>query len=147
MTNKSPQNIFIQGAIPAGLIMEVMQQHSQNADTGAYSIFMGQVRSDEMNGSRVSAVEFTTHTQIALSKFAEILSYLLEKYPVTHLMAYHSVGKVRVGEICFFVLAASPHRREAINACNEAVERIKSELAIWGKLLLENDSSIWKENS
>lgn len=144
---ETDHNIFIQGAIPIALISEIIQQHNRNEQIGAYSIFLGQVRGDENDGSRVTSVEFTTHTPMALEKYSEIRASVLAKYPVTNLIACHSVGKVNTGEICFFVLAASAHRGEAIKACNETVERIKAELAIWGKLWFENGAAKWKENN
>jgi molybdopterin synthase catalytic subunit len=60
---------------------------------------------------------------------------------------YHSLGKIAVGEICLFVFTSSKHRRAAIDACNELVERIKSELPIWGKEILDTDETQWKQNS
>lgn len=60
---------------------------------------------------------------------------------------YHSLGKVNAGEICLFVFTSSKHRKPAIDACAELVERIKQELPIWGKEILENENSQWKENN
>jgi molybdopterin synthase catalytic subunit len=34
----------------------------------------------------------------------------------------------------------------AIEACNELVEAIKLELPIWGKEILNNQASVWKQN-
>jgi molybdopterin synthase catalytic subunit len=59
---------------------------------------------------------------------------------------YHSLGLVKAGEICLFVFTSSKHRKAAIEACNELVERIKAELPIWGKEIFEDNSSQWKEN-
>jgi len=147
MNKAKNKELFVRGALPANLISEILKEHQSDSQTGAYSIFIGQVRGDETSGSRVVAVDFTNHAKISETKYAEIRNSLFEKYHITDLMAYHSEGKVTVGEICFLVLAASAHRREAILACNEAVERIKSELPIWGKLLLGDDGVKWKENS
>jgi molybdopterin synthase catalytic subunit len=94
----------------------------------------------------VIAIEYTTQAEMALEKLHEIQSDLFEKYRMTGLNIFHSTGKVRAGEICFFVLAVSVHRAQAIAACNEAVERVKSELPVWGKLILENAATQWKEN-
>jgi molybdopterin synthase catalytic subunit len=147
MIENIQENIFIEGAIPVDLITEILLHQNRNTHTGAYSIFVGQVRDDEIGGSRVSAVEFTTHTEMALEKFHEIKRSICAKYPLADFLAFHSVGRVLTGEICFFVLASSVHRGEAIKACQEAVERIKAEMAIWGKLLLENETAKWKENN
>ncbi|MFW6257738.1 MAG: molybdenum cofactor biosynthesis protein MoaE, partial [Prolixibacteraceae bacterium] len=69
------------------------------------------------------------------------------KFPVTCMHIYHSLGQVNVGEICLFVFTSAPHRREAIDACNEIVERIKAELPVWGRELIGKDKHVWKKNT
>ncbi|MEP6513634.1 MAG: molybdenum cofactor biosynthesis protein MoaE, partial [Parafilimonas sp.] len=59
---------------------------------------------------------------------------------------HHSLGRVEAGEISLFVFTSSPHRNAAIEACNEMVERIKSELPVWGKELFADETYQWKEN-
>ena len=147
MTEKIINNIFIEGPISGEFIAGIIHLHSLHTAIGAHSIFLGQVRSDEADGSRVAAIEYTTHAEIALEKLHEIQVALFEKYHMTGLNIFHSTGKVPAGEICFFVLAVSTHRAEAIAACSEAVERVKSELPVWGKLILENQTIQWKENN
>ena len=53
---------------------------------------------------------------------------------------YHSLGVVKAGEISLFVFTSSAHRRAAIDACNEVVERIKNELPVWGKEIFEDET-------
>lgn len=60
---------------------------------------------------------------------------------------YHSLGRVAVGEISLFVFTSSKHRKAAIAACEETVERLKAELPVWGKEVFEDDSYQWKENN
>ena len=52
---------------------------------------------------------------------------------------YHSLGKVKAGEICLFVFTSSSHRKAAIDACEEVVERVKKELPIWGRNYLKTN--------
>jgi molybdopterin synthase catalytic subunit len=59
---------------------------------------------------------------------------------------HHSLGNIAVGEICLFVMTTSRHRAMAIEACTEIVERIKKELPVWGKEILEDDAHQWKTN-
>jgi len=59
---------------------------------------------------------------------------------------YHSLGKVVAGEICLFVFTSGAHRNEAIDACEETVERLKAELPIWGKEIFEDETHQWKVN-
>jgi molybdopterin synthase catalytic subunit len=147
MTEKINNSIFIDGPISNEFIAKIIHLHNLHTDIGAHSIFLGQVRSDEADGSRVAAIEYTTQAELALEKLNEIQAALFEKYQMTGLNIFHSTGKVKAGEICLFVLAASAHRAEAIAACSEAVERVKSELPVWGKLIYENTTVRWKENN
>jgi molybdopterin synthase catalytic subunit len=60
---------------------------------------------------------------------------------------YHSLGPVKAGEISLFVFTSSPHRKAAIDACEEVVERIKKELPVWGREVFEDASFQWKKNT
>ncbi|RNL81693.1 molybdenum cofactor biosynthesis protein MoaE [Sinomicrobium pectinilyticum] len=144
---RTPKNIFRQGAIPASFVGESIAKHSSKTEIGAHSIFLGQVRADEAEGKKVTAIEYTAYEEMALEKMHEIRESAFAKYPVTCMHIYHSLGKVKTGEICLFVFTSSPHRKAAIEACNEIVERIKAELPIWGKELFEDEGYQWKVNN
>lgn len=144
---RKPKNIFIQGAIPAEKITESVQKHATQTDIGAHAIFLGQVRADTKDEGVVTAIEYTAYEEMALEKVFDIREAVFAKYPVTCVHIYHSLGQVDVGEICFFVFTSAPHRREAIDVCNEIVERIKAEVPVWGRELLGNDKHVWKKNT
>lgn len=146
MTDKKYKQIFFQGAISAALIADNIQKHNTNNSIGAHSIFLGQVRSDKINAKTVTAIEYSTYEPMALEKMHEIREAIFQKYPLTCMHIYHSLGKITTGEICLFVFTSAVHRKEAIDACEEVVERIKSELPIWGKELFEDTTHQWKEN-
>ena len=146
MTRK-PKNIFVDGPVSSEKIATSIQNHSSKTNIGAHSIFLGQVRSDEKEGSTVRAIEYTAYEDMALEKAFEIREAIFEKYPLTCMHIYHSLGEVKVGEISLFVFTSSKHRKAAIDACEELVERIKKELPVWGKELLESDEASWKENT
>lgn len=107
---------------------------------------MGQVRADEKEGGQVRAIAYTAYEEMALEKAFEIREAVFAKYPLTCMHIYHSLGEVKTGEICLFVFTSSKHRKAAIDACEELVERIKKELPIWGKELVDNEKEVWKEN-
>jgi molybdopterin synthase catalytic subunit len=140
------KNIFLQGPIPASFIAGSIQKHNIQTGIGAHSIFLGQIRSDEKGGKKISAIEYTTYEQMALQKMHEIREDIFNRYPLTCMHVHHSLGKIKTGEICFFVFTSSPHRKAAIDACGETVERIKKELPIWGKEYFEDETYQWKEN-
>ena len=146
MNEKKTKNIFIQGAIPATFIADSIAKHSTKTSIGGHSIFLGQVRADEIGGKKVTAIEYTTYEEMALEKMNEIREDIFAKYPLTCMHVYHSLGMVKEGEICLFVFTSSAHRKPAIEACSECVERIKAELPVWGKEFFEDDSHQWKVN-
>ncbi len=146
MADKKPKNIFLSGPILPAFIGESIQHHSSKTNIGAHSIFLGQIRADVQNGKTISAIEYTTYEAMALETMHEIREAIFSKYELTCMHVYHSLGKVAAGEISLFVFTSSAHRKAAIDACEEIVERIKSELPVWGKELFENEEYQWKEN-
>lgn len=147
MTDKKPKNIFVQGAISASFIAESINKHSSKKDIGAHSIFLGQVRADVIDGNTVTAIEYTTYEEMVLPAMHTIREAIFEKYELTCMHVYHSLGRVAAGEICLFVFTSSAHRAMAINACEEMVERIKKELPVWGKELFTDEHYQWKQNT
>jgi molybdopterin synthase catalytic subunit len=147
MKKKNPINIFVQGPVAPGFIAESIAKHSPKTDIGAHSIFLGQVRDDLIDGKKVAAIEYSTYTEMALEQMAVIREEIFSLYGLTCLHIYHSLGLVKAGEISLFVFASSPHRRAAIDACNEVVERIKRKLPVWGKEIFDDVSYTWKQNT
>jgi molybdopterin synthase catalytic subunit len=147
MMQKTPKNIFFEGPIPAQKIADDLQKHASKTDIGAHSIFLGQVRADQFEDGEVEAIEYTCYQDMALEKMHEIREAIFAKYDLTCMHVHHSLGKVPVGAICLFVFVSSKHRQAAITACSELVELIKKELPIWGKEILNNQTSAWKKNN
>ena len=147
MPEKTEKNIFIQGAIAATFIADSIQKHSTKTSIGGHSIFLGQVRKDMIGEQEVTAIEYTSHETMALKKMHEIREDIFAKYALTCMHVYHSLGVVNAGEICLFVFTSSKHRKMAIDACEETVERIKQELPVWGKGIFADGNYQWKENT
>lgn len=141
-----PKNIFTQGAIAPTFIADSIAKHNSKTNIGGHSIFLGQVRADVIDEKKVAAIEYTTYEELALEKMHTIREEIFAKYELTCMHIHHSLGTVVAGEICLFVFTSSAHRRAAIDACNEVVERIKTELPVWGKELFEDASHQWKVN-
>lgn len=146
MSERKPKNIFIQGAVPSLFIAESIQKHSTMINIGAHSIFLGQVRADIIDEKKVSAIEYTAYEEMALEKMHLIREDIFTKYNLTCMHVHHSLGKVEAGQICLFVFTSSTHRKAAAEACNEMVERIKTELPIWGREIFEDETHQWKLN-
>jgi molybdopterin synthase catalytic subunit len=146
ITDRKPKNIFVQGAIDPHFIAESIRKHHSKTEIGGHSIFLGQVRADILDGKKIVAIEYSCYEEMALEKMHRIREDAFEKYDLTCMHVYHSMGSVESGEICLFIFTSAPHRKAAIEACSEVVERLKAELPIWGKEIFEDQSYQWKEN-
>lgn len=136
----------MQGAIPPEKIATSIANHQSKTKIGAHSIFLGQVRADEINGQSVTAIEYTAYEEMAEKTFHEIREAAFERFDMTCCHIYHSLGKVEAGALCLFVFTSSAHRKEAIRACEYLVEEIKARVPIFGKEMFEDLTHQWKEN-
>jgi molybdopterin synthase catalytic subunit len=146
METRKVKNIFTEGPVDAAFIADSIAKHATNTSIGGHSIFLGQVRADMIGDKQVQAIEYTSHVEMALDAMAKIRDDIFAKYELTCMHVHHSLGVIKAGEICLFVFTSSKHRKAAIDACSECVERIKAELPVWGKEILEGEGYQWKIN-
>ncbi|MCF8715294.1 molybdenum cofactor biosynthesis protein MoaE [Joostella atrarenae] len=144
---KKKKNVFMEGAISPSFIADSIAKHQSKHSIGAHNIFLGQVRADEIDGNKVSAIEYTTYESMADEKLYEIREKAFEKFNLTCMHIYHSLGKVNAGEICLFVFVSSERRKEVYEATEAIVNMIKEEVPIFGKEIFEDETHQWKVNS
>jgi molybdopterin synthase catalytic subunit len=144
--NQKIKNIFVEGAISPAFIGEKIAAHQSKTGIGAHSIFLGQVRADAIDNKKVVAIDYTSYQPMALEQMASIREMIIEKYSLTCMHVYHSLGKIKAGEISLFVFTSAPHRKAAMDACSETVERIKAGLPVWGQEIFEDETVQWKTN-
>ena len=147
MEKKPLKKSFVQGPIAAEFIGNSIAKHQTKTSIGAHNIFLGQVRADEIDGKTVVAIEYSAYEEMAEQSFHEIRETAFEKYDLTCLHIYHSLGIVKTGEICLFVFVSAPRRKVVYEALNFLVEEIKEKVAIFGKEILEDETYIWKKNN
>ena len=146
METRKKKNIFTEGPVEAAFIADSIAKHATNTSIGGHSIFLGQVRADMIGDKQVQAIEYTSHVEMALETMSIIREDIFAKYELTCMHVHHSLGVIKAGEICLFVFTSSKHRKAAIDACSECVERIKAELPVWGKEIFEGEGYQWKIN-
>lgn len=141
------KNVFREGAISAEFIGNSIAKHQSKTTIGAHDIFLGQVRADVIDGKTVSAIEYTAYEEMANQKMHDIREATFEKFNLTCMHIYHSLGKVKAGEICLFVFVSAPHRKEVFDAIEYLVNEIKAEAPIFGKEVFEDETHQWKINN
>ncbi|KJD33898.1 molybdopterin converting factor [Tamlana nanhaiensis] len=147
MKDKKPKNVFREGAISHEFIGNSIYKHQSKTSIGAHNIFLGQVRADDVDGKTVSAIEYTAYEDMANQKFHDIREATFEKFDLTCMHIYHSLGTVKAGEICLFVFVSAPHRKVVFEALEYVVEEIKANVPVFGKEIFEDESHQWKVNN
>lgn len=140
------KNCFKEGPISSSFIAESISQHQVKKNIGAHQIFLGQVRADQIDEKEVTAIEYSAHEEMANKAFHIIRETTFEKFDLTCMHIYHSIGTVKAGEICLFVFVSSAHRKEVQGAIEYVVEEIKEKVPVYGKEMFEDGTYVQKVN-
>jgi len=147
MKDKKIKNVFKAGPISSDFIGNSIYKHQTKTSIGAHNIFLGQVRADVIDNKTVAAIEYTAYEEMANKKFHDIREAAFEKFELTCMHIYHSLGTVKAGEICLFVFVSSPRRKVVFEALEYIVEAIKADVPVFGKEIFEDETHQWKVNS
>ncbi len=109
--------------------------------SGAVAAFGGVVR-EETEGRRVLYLEYEAYVSMAERNMAQIGEEIGAKWAVDAVAILHRVGRLEVGEMSVAIAVAAPRRREALEACSYAIERLKEIVPIWKKEAFE-DGEVW----
>ncbi|MBL4585753.1 MAG: molybdenum cofactor biosynthesis protein MoaE [Flavobacteriales bacterium] len=145
-TEKKLKNVFIKGPITPEKIATSIAHHQVKTNIGGHDIFLGQVRADKIDGKTVTAIDYSAYEDMANQAMHDIREAAFEKFNLTCMHIYHSLGKVKAGEICLFVFTSSAHRKECFDATRFIVEEIKANAPIFGKEVFEDETHVWKQN-
>jgi len=144
--NDMPEkSYFIEGSIKPQFIAEQIARHNTNHNIGAHSIFLGQVRADEIDNKKVTGIEYSAYEDMADKEIAKVRENAFAKWPLSCLHIYHSNGHVKTGEISLFIFVSAGHRTECLEAVHQIVEDIKHKVPIWKKEIMEDGSGSWVE--
>jgi molybdopterin synthase catalytic subunit len=138
---------LIDGPVTTSVISATIAKSGENHDSGAHSLFLGQVRRDQIEGKYVRAIEYSAYEEMVVMEADKINKTILSEFDdVRTIEIIHSKGLVKTGEISLMVMVSTGNRDQAAKACSKAVELIKEKLPIWKKELFEDDSQQWKQN-
>ncbi|MDA2932352.1 molybdenum cofactor biosynthesis protein MoaE [Nitrospinae bacterium AH-259-F20] len=128
---------MVEGPISLDEVAQMVRRDS----SGAVAAFGGVVR-EETEGRRVLYLEYEAYPSMAERKMTQIGEEIRAKWTVDSVAILHRVGRLEVGEMSLAIAVAAPHRREALDACSYAIERLKEVVPIWKKEVFE-DGEVW----
>lgn len=98
---------------------------------GAVIAYVGTVR-DVSHDRRVIFMEHQVSLQDLARRELELIAEEIEhRWQLKDVSIIHRIGKLRTGEILLVVAIGSPHRVEAFEACQYAIDRFKEVSPKW----------------
>ena len=114
----------------------------EGPDAGAVVVFHGTVRNNT-DGRAVKYLEYEAYPPMAEKKMSEIAQEVSEKWGLDRVAIIHRVGKLEIGEVSVAVAVASPHRKDAFEACKYAMDRLKQIVPIWKREVWADGEAEW----
>jgi len=108
---------------------------------GALCLFAGTVRNHNA-GRDVLHLEYEAYEEMALPLMDEIAEEALRRWPIGDVRIVHRLGRMEIGDVSVAIAVASPHRKEAFEACRFAIDTLKSRVPIWKKEFFA-DGAVW----
>ena len=122
---------------------EPFVQHVRRDESGAVALFLGVARNNNL-GRRVLRLEYDAYPEMAERKLRQVAEEMASRWPITDIAIAHRIGHLEIGETSLVVAVSSPHRKEAFDACQQTVDRIKEVVPIWKKEVWEGGET-WIE--
>ena len=101
-------------------------------EAGALASFIGSVR-DSAHGGAVEALELEAYLGFTEKQIAQIEADARARFDVIDTLVIHRYGRMAAGEAIVLVAALSKHRREALQAVDYLMDRLKTEAPFWKK--------------
>jgi len=93
--------------------------------SGSIVMHLGIVR-PQSEGRRVISIKYEADINAAESELLHIAKEIRAKWRIQDIALCRRTGRLDLGAIILMVAIASPHRKEAFEACEYAVERMRS---------------------
>jgi len=97
---------------------------------GATVVFEGIVRANEQ-GRTIRALSYEAYEPMATNSLTQLANDILSKHTLIAITVEHSRGEVAAGERSFRLAIDSAHRKEALAAMDEFIDRMKRDVPIW----------------
>ena len=107
---------------------------------GAYSFFLGTVRSDlSFSNTEIKGIYLECYEELAISQLEKIRLQALKKWDLSECIIIHRVGRLNLGEKIVLIITSSSHRSNSIEACEYVIDSLKIDVAFWKFHILDNE--------
>jgi molybdopterin synthase catalytic subunit len=109
---------------------------------GAVVTFHGVVRASSDSGRAVRYLEYEAYPEMAEAQMRAIGAEIKRRWDIDDVAMVHRIGRLEIGEASVVIAVASPHRGEAFDACEYAIDTLKATVPIWKKEVFA-DGEVW----
>lgn len=113
---------------------------------GGLGCFVGLVRGDPgLGGRTLQALTLEHYPGMTERAIGEIAAEAERRFSLLGCTVLHRVGRLEVGEGIVLVLAAAPHRGDALDATSFLIDWLKTRAPFWKRQDYDDGSSDWVE--
>lgn len=123
------------------LSLEAVVDEVASDDAGAVATFVGTTRA-RSRGRAVVHLEYEAYEGMAEATMARLADELKARYELCEVAIHHRVGRVGIGETSVVIAVSAPHRADALAACRDAIDTLKTSVPLWKKEVYE-DGEQW----
>lgn len=113
-----------------------------NDRDGAVVTFHGVVREYSDSGRAVRYLEYEAYPEMAEAQMRAIGAEIKRRWDIDDVAMVHRIGRLEIGEASVVIAVAAPHRGEAFDACEYAIDTLKATVPIWKKEVFA-DGEVW----
>jgi molybdopterin synthase catalytic subunit len=122
--------------------IEALYQAVLRDRDGAVVTFHGVVREYSDSGRVVRYLEYEAYPEMAEAQMRAIGAEIKRRWNIDDVAMVHRIGRLEIGEASVVIAVASPHRGEAFDACEYAIDTLKATVPIWKKEVFA-DGEVW----
>jgi molybdopterin synthase catalytic subunit len=124
------------------LDIPALLKHAHHPQAGGMVLFSGEVRNHNA-GKAVKFLEYEAEISIGNLLINEIVGMASQKWNLNFGLCMHRIGRLQVGESAVIVITSHTHRKEAYEANQYIIDRVKHETPIWKKEYYEDGTYSW----
>ena len=131
--------------VDSPIVLEDVVNRAAAPAAGAIATFLGVVRDNSL-GRRVLHLFYEAYPPMAIKEMERVEAEVRERWNIEAIAISHRVGKLLIGEASVAIAVSSAHRKESIEACHYAIDRLKEIVPVWKKEYWEG-GEVWLENA
>ena len=128
----------------APIAMDDLLARVAHPGAGGIATFLGVVRDNSL-GRKLRYLFYEAYPPMAIKEMERLEAEVRQRWEISAMAITHRLGRLEIGEASVAIAISSPHRKEALEACHYAIDRLKQTVPVWKKEFWEG-GEVWIEN-